>query len=141
MSLFSRTDRSFLGKWWWTLDRGLLAAFLFLAVCGAALVMTSSASVAERIGAGPYHFIIRHLEIVVPALADGALAALDRGDLYEHDRRVAIAARQLANCSVIALAQFSLARAAGVVGEVTGRPVLTTPDSAVRKMQRLLVGA
>lgn len=76
--------------------------------------------------------------VLVPALADGALAALDRGDPQQHDRLVAGAARGLAHCNVIALAQFSLARAAGVVAEVTGRSVLTTPDSAVRKMQRLL---
>ena len=77
---------------------------------------------------------------VTPCLAEGALAALDRGDGAEHDRLVAEAARGLAGCDVIALGQFSLARAAGVVAEVTGLPVLTTPESAVRKLRRVLVG-
>lgn len=75
---------------------------------------------------------------VVPKLAEGALAALDRGDPAEHDRLAARAARDLADCDVIALAQFSLARAAPLVAAATGRPVLTTPDSAVRKLRRLL---
>jgi hypothetical protein len=75
---------------------------------------------------------------VTPKLAEGALAALDRGDGTEHDRLAALAARDLAECDALALAQFSLARAATAVAEATGKPVLTTPDSAVRKLKRLL---
>jgi len=75
---------------------------------------------------------------VTPKLAEGALAALDRGDMAEHDRLAALAAGDLADCDAIALAQFSLARAAPMVAEATGKPVLTTPDSAVRKLKRLL---
>jgi len=75
---------------------------------------------------------------VVPKLAEGALAALDRGDAAEHDRLAAEAAKDLADCDVIALAQFSLARAAPLVAEATGKQVFTTPDSAVRKLRRLL---
>lgn len=72
------------------------------------------------------------------SLAEGALAALDRGDAAEHDRLAAAAAARITECDVIALAQFSLARAADAVHAATGRPVLTTPDSAVRKLKRLL---
>lgn len=72
------------------------------------------------------------------AHADGAIAALDRGDLAGHDRIAAEAARSLADCDVIALAQFSLSRAAEAVAEATGRKVLTTPASAVRKLKALL---
>lgn len=75
---------------------------------------------------------------VTSKLAEGALAALDRGDGAEHDRLAALAASDLAGCDAIALAQFSLARAASAVAEMTGKPVLTTPDSAVRKLKRLL---
>jgi Asp/Glu/hydantoin racemase len=78
---------------------------------------------------------------VVPLAAPGALAALDAGDPERHDRLAAEAARDLAGCDAIALAQFSLARAAPAVAAATGRTVLTTPDSAVRKLQRLLLGA
>ncbi|MGX1787638.1 aspartate/glutamate racemase family protein [Bosea sp. NPDC055332] len=75
---------------------------------------------------------------VKPKLAEGALAALDHGDAAEHDRLAALAASDLAQCDAIALAQFSLARAATAVAAATGKPVLTTPDSAVRKLRRLL---
>jgi hypothetical protein len=75
---------------------------------------------------------------VVPKLAAGALAALDRGDRAEHDRLVAEAARELRGCDLIALAQYSMAPAAALVAEASGRPVLTTPDSAVLKLKQLL---
>lgn len=71
-------------------------------------------------------------------LVEGALAALDRGDADAHDRLTASAAEVVKDCDVIALAQFSLARSAQVVAKATGKPVLTTPDSAVRKLRRLL---
>ena len=75
---------------------------------------------------------------LVPRCAEGALAALDAGDGAAHDLLAAEAARGLADCDAIALAQFSLARAADAVAAATGRPVFTTPDSAVRKLRRLL---
>jgi len=75
---------------------------------------------------------------IVPKLAAGALAALDRGDRAEHDRLVAEASRDLRDCDLIALAQYSMAPAAELVGEASGRPVLTTPDSAVLKLKQLL---
>ena len=76
---------------------------------------------------------------VIPKLAEGALAALDRGDSEQHDGRAARAALDLADCDVIALAQFSLARAAPRVALATRLPVLTTPHSAVKKLRRLLL--
>jgi Asp/Glu/hydantoin racemase len=76
---------------------------------------------------------------LVPCLASAALAALDRGDLTAHDAEAARAAAQLRDCDVVALAQFSLSRAAKQVAEATGKPVLTTPDSAVRKLRRMLL--
>src|SRR4051794_21741114 len=78
---------------------------------------------------------------VVPKLAAGALAALDRGERAEHDRLVAEASRDLRDCDVIALAQYSMAPAAAQVAEASGRPVLTTPDSAVLKLKQLLAAA
>ncbi|WP_156175191.1 aspartate/glutamate racemase family protein [Bradyrhizobium sp. LTSP849] len=75
---------------------------------------------------------------VVPKLAEGALAALDRGDRATHDRLIAEASKDLRDCDVIALAQFSIAATASLVAEATGRPVVTTPDSAVQKLMKLL---
>ena len=75
---------------------------------------------------------------VVTCLAEGALAALDAGDMATHDRLAAEASVALKGCDVVLLGQFSLARAAGAVAQATGRPVVTTPGSAVAKLKRLL---
>jgi len=75
---------------------------------------------------------------VVPCVAEGALAALDAGDVATHDRLATQASLKLKDCDVIALGQFSLAHVAPMVAEATGKRVFSTPDSAVRKLQRLL---
>jgi hypothetical protein len=76
---------------------------------------------------------------LVPCLAKGALDAMDKGDLDGHDQAAARAAASLPPVDVVALGQFSLARAQALVAAVSGRTVLTTPDSAVRKMRHLLL--
>jgi len=76
---------------------------------------------------------------IVPKLAAGALAALDRGDRAEHDRLVGEASKDLRDCDLIALAQYSMAPAAALVAELSGRPVVTTPDSAVLKLKQALL--
>jgi len=74
--------------------------------------------------------------VLHPVLAEGALDALNRGDAATHDRLVADAARRIAShCDAVALAQFSLARAAPMVERAVSLPVLTTPASAVRAMR------
>lgn len=75
--------------------------------------------------------------MLTPRLAQGALAALDAGDAAGHDRLIVEAARGMP-CEAILLAQFSMAHVARAVAAATGKPVFTTPDSAVRKLQRLL---
>jgi hypothetical protein len=77
---------------------------------------------------------------VETCLSAASLTALQAGDGPGHDRAAAEAASAIAGCDVIALAQFSLARASEAVASATGKTVLTTPDSAVRKMRRLLEG-
>jgi hypothetical protein len=76
---------------------------------------------------------------IVPKLAVGAMAALDRGDRAEHDRLVGEASKDLRDCDLIALAQYSMAPTAALVAELSGRPVVTTPDSAVLKLKQLLL--
>jgi hypothetical protein len=44
----------------------------------------------------------------------------------------------LRDCDLHALAQYSLAPTADAVAAATGRPILTTPDSAVQKLMKLL---
>ncbi len=76
---------------------------------------------------------------LVPVLAEGALAALNAGDANGHDAAAVRAAAVLGDCDVIALAQVSLSQAAASVAAATGKTVLTTPDSAVRRLQHLLM--
>jgi hypothetical protein len=77
---------------------------------------------------------------LVTQFADGAMEALNQGDGALHDALVLDAARQLRSqgASVIALAQFSMARAREVVERELGIPVLTTPGSAVHSLRRRL---
>ena len=75
-----------------------------------------------------------------PVLAGSALDALFSGDHDEHDRIAAeVASLNFGDCDVIALAQFSLSSAAERVAEATGKPTLTTPDTAVEKLKKLLL--
>jgi len=68
MTRFSREDQSTLGRWWWTIDRPLLVAFLLLIIIGIMMVTTASPPVATHLGLNPYHFLIRHLVILIPSL-------------------------------------------------------------------------
>jgi aspartate/glutamate racemase len=76
------------------------------------------------------------------AMVEGAMAALNAGNGEQHDALIAQAAEQLAakGCRVIALAQFSMARAAALVERRTGLVVITPVSSAVAKLQRVLQG-
>ena len=77
---------------------------------------------------------------VIPDMAEGAMDALDSGDVERHDGLVAESALRLIRqgCDVIALAQFSMARAQDAVRQVVQVPVLTTPGSAVAALRRRL---
>ena len=48
------------------------------------------------------------------------------------------ASRDLSACEAVVLGQFSISHLGSRVAEAAGRPVLTTPDSAVRKLRRLM---
>lgn len=75
---------------------------------------------------------------IMSAVADGALAALQNGDGERHDRLIGEAARRLAGIDALVLAQFSMARAAPHVGKLGRTRLLTTPDSAVARLRRLV---
>ncbi|AOW13700.1 arylsulfatase [Hydrogenophaga crassostreae] len=74
------------------------------------------------------------------ALCTEAMDALNRGDSELHDALVVKAAQTLKEqgCTVIALAQFSMARAHVAVEQAVGLPVLTTPGSAIRALRQRL---
>ena len=71
-------------------------------------------------------------------LVEGALAALQDNHPGEHNRLIAEAAARQTDCDAIALAQFSMAPAKALAVTRTKIPVVTTPDSAVAKLQALL---
>lgn len=77
---------------------------------------------------------------VVYRHAAGALEALDAGAGDEHDALVAQAAARAAaeGATTVALAQFSMARAAPAVERAAKLRVLTTPGAAVDRVRRLL---
>jgi cell division protein FtsW len=68
MALLSRTDRSMLANWWWTVDRWSLAAITALILCGILLTLAASPAVAGRIGLEPFYFVYRQLSFVAPSL-------------------------------------------------------------------------
>lgn len=77
---------------------------------------------------------------ITSVMAPGAMEALVKDDAETHNRLVADAAEELGDVDAIILAQFSTSRAADTVRAKTDIPVLTSPDAAVQKMKRLVVG-
>ncbi|MBS0338920.1 MAG: hydantoin racemase [Proteobacteria bacterium] len=74
-------------------------------------------------------------------IVPGALEALRSGETALHDRLIAEQALGLADCDVVMLGQFSMARARDTVSGVIGVPVLSSPHSAVRLLQQRLANA
>ncbi len=72
-------------------------------------------------------------------LVEGALPASDAGDVATHDRLIVEACGGLEDCSVLVLAQFSMAHVAPAVAQATGQRVLTAPDAAVKELRRTLL--
>ncbi len=68
MTTWARTDTSLVGRWWWTVDRWLLAALIGLGLAGAILTLAASPPVAERIGLDTYHFVRRQMVFIGMAL-------------------------------------------------------------------------
>ena len=72
--MFSRARKTPIAEWWWTVDKGLLAALVLLMLIGVVLSFAASPPVAERLGLGPWHFIIR--QAIFAALALPVLVAV-----------------------------------------------------------------
>ncbi len=65
---FSRTSQSITARWWWTVDRAMLAFIFVLYIIGAFMIATASPSVAIRIGAYEYLFLIKHFIVLLPSI-------------------------------------------------------------------------
>jgi cell division protein FtsW len=57
--MFERERKTPIAEWWWTIDKGLLAALILLLFAGVLLSFAASPPVAERIGLNSWYFIIR----------------------------------------------------------------------------------
>lgn len=76
---------------------------------------------------------------VEPYFVPGAMQALHDGDRDRHDDLIAKVAARAAGCDLICFGQFSMTGAAKLAAQVSGRRVLTTPDSAVRRLRTLIL--
>ncbi|RRW39905.1 arylsulfatase [Pseudomonas luteola] len=75
---------------------------------------------------------------VVPFLCQGAMDALRAGDVARHNELIAQTAQRLEGFDVVCFAQFSMTSAAKATREVFDGEVLTTPESAVALLKKLL---
>ena len=69
MTVFSRTDTSLLGRWWWTVDRLNLTALLLLLAVGSILVTAGSPPVAKRLDLPAFYFVHRHQPFLLMGLS------------------------------------------------------------------------
>jgi cell division protein FtsW len=66
--MMSRAERTPLTDWWWTVDRGLLAALVSLMVAGLVFLMGGGPPVAERIGLPTFYFLNRQAMYLAPTV-------------------------------------------------------------------------
>ena len=64
----ARSDRSILGRWWWTVDRWTLFVLLAIMGFGILLIQAATPAVAVKHGLDAYYFIERHLVMLVVAV-------------------------------------------------------------------------
>ncbi|MDH4150215.1 MAG: aspartate/glutamate racemase family protein [Betaproteobacteria bacterium] len=75
---------------------------------------------------------------LVPFVVEDAFDALAGGDAARHDALVAARAREIKDCDVIVLAQFTLSRAVPAVAAVSAIPVFNSPGAAVAKLRTMI---
>ena len=66
---FTRTDRSVVSEWWFSVDRKLIGAVLTIMVLGALISLAASPAASHRLGEPPMHFFTRHLVFLLPSIA------------------------------------------------------------------------
>lgn len=66
--MVSRAENTEFARWWWTVDRVLLVSLLALIGLGLLLSFAASPPVAEKLGLGSYHFVLRHVLFSIPAV-------------------------------------------------------------------------
>lgn len=75
---------------------------------------------------------------ITSRLVESAMTALRAGDVATHNRLVGAESVKFDAIDALMLAHFSTARALEACRAMTSRPVLTSPEAAVRKVRRLV---
>jgi Asp/Glu/hydantoin racemase len=75
---------------------------------------------------------------IKPFFVTGAWEAIQRGDKLVHDQLITETCAAASDFDVVCFAQFSMTAAQAASQHASGRPTLTTPDSAVKKLKALL---
>ncbi|MGL4825226.1 MAG: FtsW/RodA/SpoVE family cell cycle protein, partial [Alphaproteobacteria bacterium] len=70
MSVFdlSRSNRTPLGKWWWTVDWWILVSLFLLLGVGVLFVLAASPAVAQQHAWSTFYFVKRHLILFFPSV-------------------------------------------------------------------------
>jgi cell division protein FtsW len=68
MPTLARSDRSVLGRWWWTVDRWVLGSLVIIMGFGILLIQASTPAVAVKHGWSNFYFVERHLAMLLPAV-------------------------------------------------------------------------
>jgi len=69
MPTLARSDRSVLGRWWWTVDRWVLFTLVAIMGFGILLIQASTPAIAVKHGWSNFYFVNRHLAMLLPAVA------------------------------------------------------------------------
>jgi len=77
---------------------------------------------------------------ITSGVVDGAFQKKLDGDDDGHDDLVVAAAAGMTDCDALMLGQFSMGLVPAKIADVPGRPVLTAPHAAVRRMKGLFEG-
>ena len=62
--MLSRSDRSSLSIWLWTIDKWIFFSFLTLLILGIIFILTSSSTLELKLNKDTYHFSMKHVVFV-----------------------------------------------------------------------------
>jgi hypothetical protein len=104
-----------------------------------ALLATFPPAIASMVEEFEQHALEQGQPLVLTSyICDDAFEALRNGNQERHDQLITERARLVTDSDLLCFAQFSMTSAAGQASQASGLKVLTTPDSAVLKLRRLL---
>ena len=63
--MLSRSDRSNLSIWLWTIDKWIFFSFLTLLILGIIFILTSSSTLELKLNKDTYHFSMKHVVFVI----------------------------------------------------------------------------